>query len=250
MNWSRNCPECAKLIKYTSKQGLKQALERSRPCLACSQRGSRNQNYGNPRGFKHSEDTKRKISFCNKGRKRPDISGKNNPMKRQECRLKVSRSMIGKNRHASWNKGLTKEDTPQLANPNAWKNFGGSWNKGKKGVYSKETLKKMREARINYIESLHGKIYPNYNKDSISIIERYGNLNGYNFKHAENGGEIRIDGYYPDAVDLEKKVILEIDEESHYKDNELSTKDKNRQKYLEDLGYKIIRIRIKKYKEA
>lgn len=63
-----------------------------------------------------------------------------------------------------------------------------------------------------------------------------GQNNGYNFQHAENGGEICIDGYFPDGVDQDKMVIIEIDEKHHFNVDD-------RQKYLENLGYDFIRIR-------
>ena len=33
---------------------------------------------------------------------------------------------------------------------------------------------------------------PSYNPKSIPIIEEFGKANGYNFQHAENGGEFYI----------------------------------------------------------
>jgi len=38
------------------------------------------------------------------------------------------------------------------------------------------------------------KLFPNYNIKSIPIIEQYGKENGYNFQHAENGGEYYVEG--------------------------------------------------------
>ena len=68
---------------------------------------------------------------------------------------------------------------------------------------------------------------------------------GFNFQHAENGGEVCIDGYFPDGIDMEKKIIIEIDEPRHYdKNGNLKQKDIQRQNYLENLGYKFIRVRI------
>jgi len=105
--------------------------------------------------------------------------------------------------------------------------------------------KRCRISAINRIMKTHGHIYPNYNINACKIIEDYGKENGYDFQHALNGGEVNIDGYFPDGLDEEKKTIIEIDETHHFDINgNLREKDIIRQKYLENLEYKIIRIRI------
>lgn len=56
-------------------------------------------------------------------------------------------------------------------------------------------------------------IVPNYNINVIPIIEEYGKKYGYNFQHAENGGEYYVDGlgYYLDGYDKENNVVIEVD---------------------------------------
>lgn len=74
----------------------------------------------------------------------------------------------------------------------------------------------------------------------------YGKKNGYEFKHAENGGEFYIKelGYYLDAYDLNKNTVLEFDEPHHYKNGKLKSKDIYRQKRIElFLKCKFIRLR-------
>lgn len=90
-------------------------------------------------------------------------------------------------------------------------------------------------------------LFPNYNVNAIPIIEEYGNKYGYNFQHAENGGEYYVEGlgYYLDGYDLEKNVAIEIDESHHFnKDGSLKTKDILRQSKIEELlNCKFIRIK-------
>lgn len=90
-------------------------------------------------------------------------------------------------------------------------------------------------------------LFPNYNINSIRIIDEYGKKHGYNFKHAENGGEYYVDklGYYLDGYDIDKNVAIEIDEQHHFtKTGELREKDIIRQRKIEQkLGCKFIRIR-------
>lgn len=114
-------------------------------------------------------------------------------------------------------------------------------------THSCETKKKQRIGAINYIESLSGQLVPRYNKSSIKLIEEYGKKHGYKFQHAENGGEFHLKelGYFLDAYDKEKNVVLEIDESKHFSRGELKKSDIARQSEIErTLKCKFIRIRI------
>lgn len=120
--------------------------------------------------------------------------------------------------------------------------------------HRKSTKRKQRLAAINRLHNQKGGCCPNYNVNSISIIEQYGRDHGYNFQHAENGGEYHIKelGYYLDGYDVDKNVAIEYDERAHFKsDGTLKKRDVDRQKEIEAyLGCTFIRIRYddKKYK--
>lgn len=113
--------------------------------------------------------------------------------------------------------------------------------------HTEETKLKMRLSTLSYLESLKGQLAPRYNRDSISLIEKYGEQNGYRFMHAENGGEYFIKelGYFVDAYDPVMNVVLEIDEKHHYgKDGELIEKDRVREREIKKLlRCKFIRIK-------
>lgn len=109
------------------------------------------------------------------------------------------------------------------------------------------TKRKMRVGAIRYIAEARGQVIPRYNRSSIAVIEDYGKLWGYNFKHAENGGEYYIKelGYFIDAYDPDKNVVLEFDEKRHFdSDGNLKEKDIQRQAQIEKLlKCKFIRIK-------
>jgi len=108
-----------------------------------------------------------------------------------------------------------------------------------------ETIQKMRKSTIKYIKKMNGKCAPRYNINSIAIIEQYGKDHGYNFQHAENGGEYHIKelGYFVDGYDKEKNVVIEVDEKHHFKNGKLKEKDIKRQKEIEEyLGCDFVRI--------
>ena len=84
--------------------------------------------------------------------------------------------------------------------------------------------------------------WPNYNKTGCKMIDEYGKENGYNFQHAENGGEYHIEelGYFVDGYDKDKNVVVEYYEKAHKYSKE---KDDRRKKEIEDyLGCKFIII--------
>jgi len=108
--------------------------------------------------------------------------------------------------------------------------------------------KKIRIAAIKRIEDRYGQAVPNYNPDACKLIDEYGKENGYNFQHAENGGEHHIKklGYWVDGYDKEKNVVIEVDESFHFDYNgDLKEKDIIRQKEIEKyLNCEFIRLRI------
>lgn len=93
--------------------------------------------------------------------------------------------------------------------------------------HSEETKRKKRLKMIEYYKTKKNGMQPNYNKNSIKIIEQYGKEHGYNFQHAENGGEFYIKelGYWVDGYDKDKNVVIEY-YETHHKSK--TDKDENR----------------------
>jgi len=146
-------------------------------CKKCVFLGENNPNYGNP--SERKSPYKGTVGILHANTIFPSKSGKNNPMY-----------------------GVTR--TGKLS---------GFFGKR----HTEETKKKKRIAMIEYIKKKKGGISPNYNINSIKIIEQYGKEHGYNFQHAENGGEFYIKelGYWVDGYDKEKNVIIEYYEPYH-----------------------------------
>jgi len=76
------------------------------------------------------------------------------------------------------------------------------------------------------------RVSANFNPAACDIIDAYGKENNYNFRHALNGGEIRLLKYYVDGYDAWKNIPLEVDEEHHYVNWKLTDKDIKRQKEI------------------
>lgn len=93
----------------------------------------------------------------------------------------------------------------------------------------------MREAACRYLQKINATPC-RYNKSSIKILEQIAKEHGWNIQHAENGGEFYTGiGYFVDAYDKEKNIVLEYDEPVHYVDvenNILREKDLKRQQEI------------------
>lgn len=119
---------------------------------------------------------------------------------------------------------------------------------GKK--HTKQSKLKQRLSTLNYLSKTKGQLTPRYNINSISIINEYGKNHGYNFRHAENGGEFYIKelGYFVDGYDVDKNVVIEVDEPHHFnKDGSLKQRDIDREVEIKELlNCEFIRIKYEK----
>ena len=105
------------------------------------------------------------------------------------------------------------------------------------GVYhSEETRKKMRLNLKKYIETLTQQSFKcMYSKKGCEYINKLNEEKHWNLQHAENGGEVEIDGYWLDGYDKVLNIAFEYDEPKHYQDienNILKEKDQYRQNYI------------------
>jgi len=213
--WIRKCLKCGEELSYTRESDRNRAEKQNTNCCSCAKKGMKlsdehKENISESlKGIKRSEETRKKISESKKGKN----LGENNV-----------RYWLGKTRSEETKQKIREKRKLQIMKP-----------------FTEEMLKKMRLSAIK-----RGIKFPNYNSKGCKIIDEYNRKYGYNFQHAENGGEVCIDGYWPDGLDEKRKTIIEIDESRHFNsDGTYKEKDIKRQKYLENLGYKVIRIKFK-----
>lgn len=207
----RNCPNCKIQLTYSSKGNLHEAIKKKSVCRSCGQIGR-----------KHSEETKQKMSKSGKGRifsekHRLRISaGQRGKILSNKTKQKISEVMKGR---------VFSDATKRKMSKN---------NVGFKGrKHSKETKQKLRLSHINRLEQIHGQLFPGYNPVACGIIEEYGKKHGFNFQHAENGGEFHIKelGFWVDGYDAKKNVVIEYYENWHQTQ---LTKDNNRKLEIVD----------------
>ncbi len=210
-SFKRNCPNCGKVIQYKHKRDMVGANEKCTNCKSCAKTGENHPMYG-----KHYP------SYIIENRNIP--KGKNHPMYGKPG------TMLGK-RHSEYTKQKQSNANSGRNNP-MYGSKGGFFEK----KHSTNTLRKLRKFAIKRIErniKNGGQITPFYNPEACKIIEQYGKEHGYNFQHAENGGEYHIKelGYWVDGYDEEKNVVIEYYEPFHKKQIE---RDERRQTEIVD----------------
>ena len=86
--------------------------------------------------------------------------------------------------------------------------------------HTKKSKQKIRKNTHSYLAKVKD-AKCRYNKSAIPVLEQIAKEHGWNIQHAENGGEFYTGiGYWLDAYDKEKNIVLEYDEPEHYADVE------------------------------
>ena len=197
----RECPSCGKVLKYTSKCSYRDATKRNSLCNVCCQ----------VKLYDPSDELKRECPKCEK--------------------------VLEYTTRAGYRYGLKNKSTCYECVEKT-DDFREKISKLKKGnTISKKGKRNMRLGAIKRIENTKlngGQMKPNYNPNSISILEQKSKeLEIYDLQHAENGGEFYIKelGYWVDGYSKEKNVVIEYYEKYHDKQTE---KDLIRQKEIQD----------------
>jgi len=199
----RNCPKCNKEITYSRKDGVVRANKENRLCYECTMSSANIKNkisLGMKRAYKNDPTILQRMSEKLKGRKLSESHIKNRTISQtglkrtDKTRKKISESQIGKK---------VSQET-----------------RAKQSISAIKRLKKYK---------LYNK--PNFNPKACEFIDRLNNNMGFNLKHALNGGEVWLNGFYPDGYDKDRNIIFEYDEKWH-NSSKLKEKDLKRQEKL------------------
>ena len=180
IEYKRNCPKCGTEIVYRGKRPkeyLKTAEKRNSVCSSCSQIGLKHPNI-DPNTYRRGKD------HWNYG---------NN----------MSNESVEKMRKSLTGKRLAKEHVEKISKSNRGKKRSASFRESQ------------RQNAITAMEK-RGMLFRGYNKDACGYFENLNKERGWNLQHAENGGEIEIIGYFPDAYDKDRNIVVEYDEPHHY----------------------------------
>lgn len=116
--------------------------------------------------------------------------------------------------------------------------------------HTEETKNKISKARQKYLAENPDKVpYKlNHYSKGRSYPEQFWKeiFDNHGVQYSE---QYKIHTYQLDFALVDQKIDIEIDGEQHYLDERIIQSDKRRNKYLEELGWKIIRIRWSDYKK-
>jgi hypothetical protein len=217
--WERKCPQCNKIIKHKDKYACLNGIKKESLCGGCSRKKIGKNNKGRVRTDEFKEKLSQKMT------NHPSIRGN------KERNDKISNSLKGRDTSYRWI-NHTKEIIKCI---NCLK----TTNSQKHRLSAHHFC--TRECQTTYYRK-EGIWKPRFNPKSIPLIEQYGKENGYNFKHALNGGEYKIPNlpYFVDGYDLEKNTIIEYYEKHHETPSQKIKDDIRRKKIINNLECKFI----------
>jgi hypothetical protein len=221
----KSCPSCGKRINYRKKLTLYCSHKQNSKCKKCRTLQMAEKIKGRTWSWSRDESKKK----CAESHKKSEVWISS--MNTVEYKNRQSETKSGKNNYMFGKKHdeLSLEKI-RVATKNRMKD-----------PNQRENL---RNHRLGQLEKSN--TYPAYNKTAcefFNILNEKLNMTG---KHALNGGELRICGYSVDYYDTSKNLVIEWDEEKHYKAGNLIDKDIKRQtRIMEEINCKFYRIRQK-----
>ena len=82
-------------------------------------------------------------------------------------------------------------------------------------IITSEARLKMRMAAIARMNKLGITQYRNYNPIACVYFDNLSRHKGWTLQHAQNGGEVQVMGYFLDAYDKTRNIVVEYDESYH-----------------------------------
>jgi very-short-patch-repair endonuclease len=137
-----------------------------------------------------------------------------------------------------------------IKNPNYESILKSKKEKGREGrPHTNETKRKISEKRIEYLKNNPDKVpYLLNHSSKESYPEKYF-TNLFNNEDIDVIKYYRIGTYELDFCIIEKKIDIEIDGDQHYLDEKIVKHDIKRNKFLENKGWIIFRIKWSDYKK-
>lgn len=227
--WSKMCPKCNSRIIYKNKKCLIRSIRKNQFCKSCGLTGrtmpllteehkDKIKNHHLLTGVgkwmigrKLSTETKLKISRSNINRIRSDEAkhnyslsklGDKNPMKRLDVRIKNS---------------ITRKNNPRIITQET---------RQKIALKARENIIKQLEKMGDYKGAI-------FNPLACDYLDKLSEQYNWELRHAKNGGEVQLFGYFLDGYDKKKNIVVEYDEKHHYDVyGKLKEKDVVRMNYI------------------
>ena len=205
--WKKNCPKCGKEQVYRKISNYNKAVKLERQCRTCMFKSKEYKNI-------HRQNTSE--MWRNEEKKKYILARRTSPASIEKWKNSTEFSFCNstyreKQKHIQIDFLKThpeKVETQRLKMKKLWEDQSSVY-------YSENFREKLRESRIKQIQKL-GVLYSNYNPIACRFFDELNNVRGWNLQHAENGGEIKRGGYFLDAYDEKRKIVVEYDEPQHY----------------------------------
>lgn len=210
--------------------------------------------YGDVEGTKRWEEYRKKQSISNTLEYKSEKYGWN---KEDFIQYNKSRGLIGNKNpnygtsyYNIWIKKYGKfiadimNSESSIGKANGYKNR-------KNFIISDTSRKKMKDSAIKRVKE-NGCI-TSFNKNACKIIDEYGKKNGYNLKHAMNGGEFHVPDlpYVVDGYDIKNNVVVEYYEKYHFYQKQIHIDNLRQIEIMNKLKCKFVIIsydnKIKEY---
>ena len=191
----------------------------------------------------HSELLRRKVSAANIGR----VLSSKTRKRMSEAKIGGTVGFTGRKHSDSSKKKMSESGKGKVLSTETRRKLSEA-QKGRK--LSEETKQKMRLSAISRIEKNNGICIPSYNIVACEFFKIFDEENKTQGRYAVYGGGeyyIKELGYFPDYINFNLKLIIEWDEEKHFKNGILNEKDIQRQKEIQQLfpDFEFKRIREK-----
>jgi len=241
--WQKNCPKCDLVQNYKNQRSLNNGIRLNAICNKCKDLKRRERTKLKKVGVKYE----RNCPKCNRVQLYTRLDG----LVRANKRNALCKKCIFVGRPISEKQKEFLRQRVGSKNPMFGKTFSietrmkmSLTRKGKPGKpLSESTKQKLRIYRANWVNEFAGG--PQYNPNACKYFDELNKQNNWNLRHAENGGEhyIKELGYFLDAYDKEKNIVIEYDERKHFTvDGQLKQKDVIRQHQIENhLSCKFLR---------
>ena len=229
----KNCKICGKSLNR------RQLLMKQKTCsIKCGgiatsirQFGKAMKNINNTgrAGKSPSEEVRKKISI---GVSKAKTGLKRKPFT-DEWKKKLGLSMLGKHQTEKQKMAVSKANT------------GNTYCLGR--IASAEHKKKMRIAIIEDWKKKDPNAHSNYNPRAIPFFEEIDKILNTKSYYGPNEFQIKELGYFPDYINFENKLIIEYDEEDHFRAEKLRKVDLIRQQEIQNFypDFHFCRIREK-----
>ena len=249
-DYNRKCPICKAVINYLD-AGRRNKAEKSQTlCKSCSNK-KRSATITGKRWKWKSDESKKRTSDAHKNSEvwRRSMNSVEYREKQRLSKSGVKNYMFGKSHSPDVRKRMSDLASNRMKNPDIiqkLKSYVWTDEQRKKhlnAIRNPKRLRKLREYRLRQLAQ--SGTFPSYNTSACEFFDYVNDSLGWSGKHALNGGEHPIVGYSADYYNQSENLVIEWDEERHFRGKKIREKDVIRQKHILDTGVKMYRIREK-----